>query len=108
MIKTKKIASARALLRKIANFFARNAAHWTTDSFAKDDEGSPVVWDDPNAVCYCTTGAMGHFGTIRASIAAQKLLKQFLGEDSIPQWNDAQKSPKPIIIALRKAARLGA
>lgn len=92
-----KNAAALRVLRRARPLIA---AGWTQYAFAKDDVGATVNSSSPNAVCWCSLGA------INASIemtgeydAAKNVLSRVAGEN-IGVWNDAPGRTQAEVLAL--------
>jgi hypothetical protein len=80
---------------------------WTQHTFARDENEKAVRFTDPNAVKWCSTGAIGavYPGT-REYISAIEKLMQWLPTEvfSISFWNDApERTHAEVISAFEKA-----
>ena len=71
--------------------------HWTQGASARDDRGAPVPYTDPDAMCWCSMGAIGKVvseaeqtpvGVVIALRGGIKHLKSFTSFTSIASFND--------------------
>ena len=67
---------------------------WTQGAYARDAAGLRTEWDSPNAVCWCTIGAIGKAAEVASEhhplvVRAIKQLKRAIGDRSISRFNDS-------------------
>lgn len=43
---------------KAARELISDPAHWTKGRFARTEKGSPINYESPSAVCFCSAGAL--------------------------------------------------
>jgi hypothetical protein len=94
------------ILRAAADVLEPEGA-WTRRAMARDRRGEPVLSGSLSACRWCAQGA------IRAVVRvppfdpcwqAERRLRDYLGVESVLDWNDAQPSVEPVLAALRAAA----
>lgn len=92
------------VLRLAGDLLAQPGA-WTQHSFARDDLGADIMYNRPEAVCWCALGAIRkiafeHGGSV---FNAFNLLSDVLDEP-VTVWNDAEgRTQEEVIEAFRKA-----
>ena len=86
-------------LRKARELLTPEGA-WTKRKAARDRLGNEVYAADPDAVCYCSYGAIWHF---ELSGSLEDRLEDFLFQaiDGLPiaQWNDADNRTHAEVLA---------
>jgi hypothetical protein len=80
---------------------------WTQGEYARHKNGRPIGPAEPNAVCWCATGAIMATGKSLAADLAVYHLGDALG-DSVLRWNDTPGRTQAEVLALfdRAIARL--
>jgi hypothetical protein len=81
---------------------------WTTRANARNAKGFLVAPSSATAVCWCAGGAIHKVASDDQAFSAVHALVRYLGLDytfDLPDWNDAQPGPEPVIAALRAAAQ---
>lgn len=102
-----------AVLRRAAERVERPGA-WIKGAFAADAGGALVAASDPEAVCWCTAGAIGaeahaadpvHPGPIyvRAKAAVTARLLHDDATIAIGEWNDAPERTLSDVVALLRS-----
>ena len=82
---------------------------WTREFQARDEQGSPVGWDDDEAVCFCLMGAINraNWGVARYDRApayeAMDELDKVL-DNAIPVFNDRSSTTHEDILKALDAA----
>lgn len=84
---------------------------WCKHSLAQDAAGEPVYPTDEDACRWCASGAILRAvhdldASVPTHLHAYKCVCQPAGLTSLGIWNDRQRSRRPVIAALKRAARL--
>lgn len=98
------------ILNAAADLLTHKGA-WTKGAFARDRSGQTTNSTNSNACSWCVVGAIGNV-TVNATPgqhwqaikALTHFLQEYLGDILPTEWNDDQRSAKPVIAALRGAA----
>lgn len=101
----KKAKTAREALLMAAELLSKRGA-WCLDYFALDKYNNPVLPDSSDAIKFCAWGAIQRVaGSQQVENRSVAKVQKLVG-NSIGAWNNSQKSKRPVIAALRKAANL--
>lgn len=87
---------------------------WTKGTYARDAHGESCQVTSRKATCFCLDGALrrvliprtwkGRMSfEMKDALCLQ--IEKFLGIQSLIDWNDTRRSAKPVIAALRGAAK---
>jgi hypothetical protein len=107
----RRIRHTKQLLTFIADFFEMNNSRWTKGVGARNSKGREVDYDNPEATCFCSTGAIAHFGSDPAANSALVAIETILEKDNpdeligIVGWNDSRRSVNTIVKVFRRAAQ---
>lgn len=110
-------AAIADVLDRAANLIEPEGA-WTQGAYSRDQNGNAS--GDRVAVgkqvCWCAMGALGkvsckgHFRVYEYGTVTRKaceILEHVIGDDDIPEWNDApSRTQTEVVAAFREAARL--
>ncbi len=75
---------------------------WTQGTFARDAKGARTLYDAPDAVCYCSLGAIMVVGRGFAPEASTLALTKAIGSGhpaNVAEWNDAKDRTKEEVLA---------
>jgi hypothetical protein len=82
---------------------------WAKRAGARDSTGTLVAPLDPYACRWCATGAIeraaGGFSLMAPALVALRRHLGLRGFGGVPGWNDRQPNARPVIAALRAAAK---
>jgi len=84
------------------------AKGWTQGAYARDAQGESCASSDPEAACFCATGAVRHVCPVACErVAAWPFLRKAISNDSITLFNDhPDRTQAQVVKAFRKAAKL--
>jgi hypothetical protein len=98
-----------AVADKLREAKALVAKGWTRGDWAKDAQGEPVFEREPEAVCWCASGAL--FAASEAGFASAGVLHDVFSQaneiETISVWNDApERTQSEVLAAFDKAIEL--
>lgn len=108
-------AKPSEVLNHIADEFEKDNSLWTKYSYARDKNGDTTSVFNPNAVCFCSLGAITkvtnyNFADVSCKNILSDLLKHTMGlryNKSIITFNDSPETTiQDVIAAFRKAAEI--
>lgn len=95
------------ILAKAADLIAPEGA-WTQGSYALSANGDTAPPEDPEAVCWCASGAILRVAPSEdAARVARRIVMETNQLFSLGQWNDRpSRTQAEVVAALRKASDL--
>jgi hypothetical protein len=97
-----------AILRAAADLIDRTGC-WTKGEDARDDLGLSVPAWSSRACAWCAIGALRRCGdgsNAQVSSIQQFMEARVLSGETLAQFNDVQAERRPVVRALRRAARI--
>lgn len=80
--------------------------HWATGAFARDARGLSCGADTPQAVCWCSYGALDRAGgPTDERFEAARVLKTVIGSEALSHFNDTHTHAE-VVAVWRKAIEL--
>lgn len=83
---------------------------WTQNAYARDSDGTPIVSNSPDAVCWCLTGAiyrvitpgsyLGNPDYLAATDALSDALPAHVTSEDLTVWNDTPRRTHQQILNL--------
>lgn len=100
-------AELQSALRGVRDLIT-DPSRWTTRAGARDAEGYPTYWMDPDATCWCALGAIAKTIGDRSAIAdaATHYLARFASPNLV-KFNDTHTHAEVLALFDRAIAALG-